>query len=121
MTHTNTHTYKQTNTSDSYTYIPISRIKTFAFQLAFGNLSEHKRYQKEGCGDAYIRSKDFYVMIVQLMNKAVTLSAPLPSRTLSALHNKRNLNTIQRMSTNRPLSLYPGCDNDILIKLGHRP
>jgi hypothetical protein len=109
--------HKQTNKHYRYSCTPTYRLQTLVLHHAFGNSAENKRFQEKGCGDVYIR-RGYFRADNTADRKAVTLTALLPSRTLSVLHNKCNLNIIQRMSTNRPLSPYTGCDNDILIKMG---
>lgn len=65
-------------------------------------------------------SKSLSVLQVQYKSdhEKTTLLLPLPSRTQSVLRNKHNLNRSHRTSTTQPLSVYSGCDNDILIELG---
>jgi len=79
-----------------------------------------KAFERKDMETFTLECRGYSVLIIQNKadHKEVTLPALLPSRTLSVLRSKCNLNIIQRMSTNRLLSLYTGCDNDILVKLG---
>ena len=111
-----THT---THTSDIVTYRhPDYRHSCYILYL--GIQLNTKDFKRTDDGTFILESRGFSVPIKQnnADHKKITVPALIPSRTLSVLHNKCNLNIIQRMSTNRPLSLYTGCDNDILIKLG---